>query len=101
MADPIVVPAAADHVPPPEPGRTLVNGAKALGELGILPGISLIADGDVKSGALHALGGVVAAALIGPLGWILAGADSYSRSVTGKHIHQHFSWHSPIHFNKS
>jgi len=97
MAEPIVV-SDPDHVTPPEPGRTLVNGAKAIGELGILPGISLIADGDVKSGALHAIGGVVAAALIGPVGWILAGADSYSYSVTGKHIYQHFR--SPIHFKK-
>lgn len=62
---------------------------KLIGE-GVMPGVSLLLDGNIKSGTLHLLGGVVGAAVIGPLGWIYAAADSYSQSNTGKHFHQHF-----------
>ncbi|MFT6295245.1 MAG: hypothetical protein ACJATW_001524 [Glaciecola sp.] len=27
---------------------------------------------------------------MGPIGWWLIGADSFSLSVSGKHLHQHF-----------
>ena len=47
-------------------------------------------DGDIKNGILHFAGGAIGKALIGPVGWIYAAADSYSKSTTGKHFHQHF-----------
>ncbi len=76
------------------PGRLLVNGAKVLGEVAIVPGASLIVDGEVKSGIVHAAGGLLGLAVLGPvlgpLTWLAVGADSYSRSVTGKNIVNQF-----------
>ncbi len=68
----------------------LTNGVKVLTESLILPGSSLIMDGDIKNGTLHALAGLVSRALLGPLGWFAFAANSYSNSVTGKHVYQHF-----------
>jgi hypothetical protein len=76
------------------PGKLLVNGAKVLGEVAIVPGASLIVDGEVKSGILHAAGGLLGLAILGPvlgpLAWLAVGADSYSRSVSGKNIVNQF-----------
>jgi hypothetical protein len=72
----------------------LVNGVKAIGEMTVLPGASLLIDGDVKSGTLHAVGGVVAlmalGPVLGPIGWLAMAADSFSQSVSGRHIYEHF-----------
>ena len=68
----------------------LKNGIKAASEAFVVPGSSLIIDGDVKNGALHLAGGLAARSLLGPIGWGLVAADSFSLSVSGKHIHQHF-----------
>jgi hypothetical protein len=62
---------------------------KLVGEA-FAPGASLVLDGDMKGGALHLVGGLAARALLGPIGWALIAADSYSKSTTGKHFHQHF-----------
>lgn len=78
----------------PTPGRLLVNGAKVIGEFAVVPGASLIVDGEVKSGMLHAAGGLLGLALLGPvlgpLAWIGFGADSYSKSVAGRNIADQF-----------
>jgi len=68
----------------------LTNALKVAGEGLIVPGASLVVDGDLKGGAIHIAGAYVARALIGPIGWALVAADSYSVSVSGKHLHQHF-----------
>ncbi len=68
----------------------LKNGVKAIAEAAVLPGSSLILDGDVKGGALHAVGGLLARALLGPLGWAYVATNSFSKSVSDKHLHQHF-----------
>ena len=68
----------------------ILNGVKAAGEALVVPGASLILDGNVKSSAVHMLGAVVARALVGPVGWIYFAADSYSVSVSGKNLHEHF-----------
>lgn len=68
----------------------LKNGIKAVGEAFVAPGSSLIIDGDVKNGVLHLAGGLAAKTLVGPIGWGLIAADSFSLSVSGKHLHQHF-----------
>ncbi len=68
----------------------LVNGIKAIGDTMVLPGSSLLIDGDVKSGVIHAVGGVLGRAVLGPVGWLLVGANAFSNSVSGKHLHQHF-----------
>ena len=68
----------------------LKNGVKAASEALILPGSSLIMDGEVKQGLLHALGGVAARAVVGPIGWLYVAANSFSNSVSEKHLHEHF-----------
>jgi len=77
------------------PGTLLVNGVKVLGEVAVVPGASLIVDGQVKSGIFHAAGGLLGLAILGPvlgpLTWLAVGADSYSRSVSGKTIVDQFS----------
>jgi hypothetical protein len=76
------------------PGSLLVNGVKVLGEVAVVPGASLIVDGEVKSGIVHAAGGLLGLAVLGPvlgpLTWLAMGADSYSRSVAGKTIVDQF-----------
>lgn len=76
------------------PGGLLVNGVKVLGEVAVVPGASLIVDGEVKSGIVHAAGGLLGLAVLGPvlgpLTWLAMGADSYSRSVSGKTIVDQF-----------
>lgn len=82
------------------PGTLLVNGVKVLGEVGVVPGASLIVDGEVKSGIVHAAGGLIGLAVLGPvlgpLAWLAVGADSYSRSVSGKSIVDQFSKKSKL-----
>lgn len=65
------------------------NTVKALGETLIMPGSSQFLDGNMKSGVLHALGGVIARSMLGPIGWLAVGLNSYSSSVTGQPLHQH------------
>jgi len=72
------------------PGRLLVNGVKAVGDLAILPGASLVAEGKLRSATLHVAAGFLARALFGPIGWFVVGADAYSKSVTGKNLYEHF-----------
>ena len=68
---------------------TGTKAVKLVGE-GILPGASLLLDGDIKGGTLHLLGGVLGRMVFGPAGWLYAAADSYSKAQTGRHFHQHF-----------
>ncbi len=63
---------------------------KLVGEC-FVPGASLALDGNLKDGALHLAGGIVGRVVLGPLGWIYAAANSYSNSVTGRHLHEHFT----------
>lgn len=71
-------------------GTLAVNGAKLIADVGILPGTSHFVDGNPRSGVLYAVGGLAARAFLGPIGWVAFGIDSLSKSVSGKHIHQHF-----------
>ena len=85
----------ADMVPstPNTPTGMLVNGGKAIGELAVMPGLSLVVDGEVKSGVLHGLAAVAGMALLGPVGgifWLAVAANSYSKSVTGVGVKDHF-----------
>jgi hypothetical protein len=75
----------------PPTGTPLLNGVKAAGEAYIIPGASLMLDGNVKGGVIHMAGAYAARALFGPIGWAYFAADSFSLSVSGKHIYQQFS----------
>lgn len=69
---------------------TIANGAKLVGE-SMLPGASLMMDGNLKNGAVHAVIGFGARALLGPAGVALVAADSFSKSLTDKYLWDHVS----------
>jgi hypothetical protein len=71
------------------PGTIALNAVKGIADAS-LPGASLLIEGNIKSGTLHVVSGLVARALFGPIGWIAVAADSFSLSVTGKHLYQQF-----------
>jgi hypothetical protein len=67
------------------------NGARLLGETFITPGASLLANGQVGNGLLHVGAGIVARMFLGVPGMMLVAANSYSKTVTGKHVLAHFT----------
>jgi hypothetical protein len=64
------------------------NTVKLLGEI-IVPGASLLVDGDIKYGVGHLVVGLVARALLGPLGLALVNVNSFSQSVSDKSLIDH------------
>jgi len=68
----------------------MVNGVKFIGDMAVLPGIGQIIEGSVGKGVLYGVIGVAANTIVGPLGWIVAGLDSYSLSSSGKHLWELF-----------
>ena len=68
----------------------MVNGAKFIGSVAFLPGINQIIEGNLGKGVLYGVTGVAAVAIVGPLGWIVTGLDSYSLSSSGKHLWELF-----------
>ena len=71
-------------------GAMAMNGVKVVADIGVLPGASQLIEGNVKSGVLYAVGGLAAGAILGPIGWLAFGADSMSKSLSGRHLHEHF-----------
>lgn len=69
-------------------GTRVTNAVRLVGE-SMLPGASLMMDGKLANGAIHALLGFGARALAGPAGIALIAADSYSKSVSGKYLWDH------------
>jgi uncharacterized protein DUF6072 len=82
-----------DPTPSPEPtpvseptgGVILARGLKLAGET-MVPGASLLLDGEVASGMAHLVVGTLARMAFGPLGLLVVAADSYSKSVSGKSL---------------
>ncbi|HEY4088951.1 MAG TPA: DUF6072 family protein [Bryobacteraceae bacterium] len=72
-------------------GTPVLNAVKAAGEACVIPGASLLLDGNIKGGATHLAGAYVARAVLGPIGWAYFAADSFSLSVSGKNLFAHFS----------
>ncbi len=52
------------------------------------PGGSLFLDGKIGLGALHLVGAGLARTFLGPAGVALVALNSYSKSVSGKHLHE-------------
>ena len=71
-------------------GQIASRGIKIAGEALVVPGSSLILDGKILAGGAHLVGGILAKMALGPLGCILVAANSYSKSVSGQHLHEHF-----------
>jgi hypothetical protein len=74
--------------PTPTVGEQVTNGVKILAELALLPGASQVVEGKVGSGIVYGVAGFAAKAVFGPIGWIVAGLDSYSVSSSGRHLWQ-------------
>ncbi|MGA8033838.1 MAG: DUF6072 family protein [Casimicrobiaceae bacterium] len=72
----------------PLAGAVAANGIKLVGET-FVPGASLIMDGNIVNGAAHAAAGIGIKLVFGPVGLLLAAADSYSKSVTDKYLWDH------------
>ena len=68
-------------------GGVIENGVKLIGEM-VIPGASLLLDGDIKAGTGHAVAGIAAWALLGPAR-LLVSANSFSKSVTNENLHTH------------
>ena len=64
------------------------NGVKLVGET-MLPGASLLLDGNLVNGAAHAAVAVAAATFVAPWAVLLVVADSFSKSVSGKNLWDH------------
>lgn len=67
-------------------GEVLSRTLKIAGETFVAPGSSLILDGDIARGGAHLVGGLLARWALGPVGWFLVAANSYSKSVTGENL---------------
>lgn len=67
---------------------TVGNVLKMAGEF-VVTGASGLLDGDIKAGFGHTLLGIAGGALLGPGGILLVKANSYTYSVSEKHLHQH------------
>ena len=65
------------------------NAVKALGEV-VLPGGSLLLEGDIKGGVVHAALGIAAAVVLGPFGRLLVSTNAFSRATTRKNLTEHF-----------
>jgi hypothetical protein len=77
----------SEPTPTSEPtgGVVLARGLKIAGET-MVPGASLLLDGEVASGVGHFVVGTLARVAFGPVGLLLVAADSYSKSVSGKSL---------------
>jgi hypothetical protein len=64
------------------------NGVKLVGE-SMLPGASLLLDGNLVNGAAHTAVAVAAATFVAPWAVLLVVADSFSKSVSGKNLWDH------------
>ena len=70
----------------PSAGSQVVNAVKFLADISIMPGSSQIVEGRVGSGVVYGAAGLAAKVIGGPLLWLGVGLDSYSMSVSGKHL---------------
>jgi len=70
--------------------KLVKNGIKLIGER-FVPGASLLIDGKIVEGSIHAALGFTAKAIFGLPGALVLAANSYSKSVTGKDLLDHLS----------
>jgi hypothetical protein len=82
METPLIEPTPVSE---PTGGVVLARGLKIAGET-MVPGASLLLDGEVASGVGHFVVGTLARLAFGPVGLLLVAADSYSQSVSGKSL---------------
>ena len=71
----------------PAEQSTAKTAVKLVGET-VVPGASLLIDGQFLLGGAHLVAGVLARSFLGPVGALLVMANSYSSSSTGKNLLQ-------------
>lgn len=76
---------------PTESSNEPIKTAVQLGSEFVVPGGSNFIKGDIKTGGLHLLLGLAAGALLGPIGVLAVGANSFSRATTGQNVYEHFT----------
>jgi len=74
--------------PTQELAKTIDTAVKFVGDFAVLPGASQLLKGQLGSGIGHAAAGFVGGALLGPVGWVLVAANSFTRSICDKHVWQ-------------
>lgn len=57
-----------------------------------LPGASNLVKGDLKQGGIHAIVGMAAKTAFGLPGLLLVSANSFTKAVTGRHLHEHLGF---------
>ncbi|HEX2047654.1 MAG TPA: DUF6072 family protein [Acidimicrobiales bacterium] len=70
-------------------GSDPVRNIVALGSEALVPGGSHWVKGDIPSGLLHTVAGLLATAVWGLPGRALVSASSYSKATTGKRLFEH------------
>ena len=56
-----------------------------------VPGGANLINGDFKNAGIHAVLGLAAGALLGPIGVIAVGVNSFSKATTGRPLYEHFN----------
>lgn len=69
---------------PTDIGKVLANGIRLVGDTLIAPGSSHILEGKVGSGLGRFAIAAAARAVLGPIGWLVVGLDSYAKTTTGR-----------------
>lgn len=83
------IPSSEKPIPSTEKSESAIaNGVRLVGE-SFLPGASLLMEGKLLNGAAHAVVGLGFRAILGPVGFLLAAADSYSKAVSDKYLWDH------------
>lgn len=82
---------AAEKTQATESSNEPIKNAVQLASEFVVPGGSNLIKGDIKTGGLHLLLGLAAGALLGPIGVLAVGANSYSRATTGLNVYEHFT----------
>ena len=78
----------------PKKDQTTQNAVKLVGEA-FIPGASLLMEGKILQGGAHLIAGTAARIVLGPIGWALVVANSYSNSTTGKGLLKQFKREEP------
>jgi len=74
----------------PSVGDQVANALKLVGNVAITPGVAQLVEGNVSEGILYGVVGFAAKAVVsstfGPVLWLAVAADSYAKSVQGRHL---------------
>jgi len=75
------MPSATDNL------QTVKTGLQFASEA-VIPGGSHLVNGDFKQAGIHAVAGILAGAIFGPVGVLVVAANSFARATTGHHLYE-------------